>query len=120
MSDITRRGFLNAMGLGAASLMLPRDLLAGEPGSQHPNIIGMMADDVSAREFGCYGHRTHRTPVLDGLAKIGVQFQTAWATPICSPTRAEIMTGRCGFRTGREPRREERFRLKKIWPSGRP
>jgi arylsulfatase A-like enzyme len=38
--------------------------------------------------------------VLDGLAKTGVQFQTAWATPICSPARAEIMTGRCGFRTG--------------------
>jgi len=59
-----------------------------------------MADDLSARELGCYGHPEHRTPNLDKLAATGVRFSTCWATPICSPSRAEIMTGRYGFRTG--------------------
>jgi arylsulfatase A len=58
-----------------------------------------MADDVSAREFSCYGHERHRTPALDELARTGVRFETCWCTPICSPSRAEIMTGRYGFRT---------------------
>jgi len=58
-----------------------------------------MADDCSAKEFSCYGNETIHTPRLDRLASTGVRFKTCWCTPICSPTRAEIMTGRYGFRT---------------------
>jgi arylsulfatase A-like enzyme len=65
-----------------------------------PNIILIMADDLSAREIGCYGADGNPTPVLDAMAAQGVQFRTCWATPLCSPSRAEIMTGRYGFRTG--------------------
>lgn len=67
--------------------------------SKPPNFVLLMADDCSAREFGCYGHTEHKTPNLDTLAKTGVMFRTCWASPICSPSRAEIMTGRYGFRT---------------------
>jgi arylsulfatase A len=59
-----------------------------------------MADDLGAGELGCYGHREHRTPHLDRLASTGVRFQTCYATPLCSPSRVELMTGRYGFRTG--------------------
>jgi arylsulfatase A len=59
-----------------------------------------MADDLSACELGCYGHPAHRTPHLDSLAAAGVRFRTAWSTPVCSPSRVQILTGRYGFRTG--------------------
>ena len=68
-------------------------------GAGRPNVILIMADDVSAREFGVYGHPEHRTPNLDRMAREGVWFRTAWATPICSPSRAELMTGRYAHRT---------------------
>ena len=64
-----------------------------------PNVIVVMADDLSAKDLGCYGHPTNATPHLDRLIGTGVKFRTCWATPICSPTRAQIMTGRYGFRT---------------------
>ena len=100
--QMTRRDLLGMMGIGAAAAGLPRRCRAGEaksPAAGRPNIILLMADDCSARELGCYGHPTHKTPNLDGLARTGVMFRTCWCTPICSPTRAEIMTGRYGFRT---------------------
>ena len=50
--------------------------------------------------MGCYGHATYKTPNLDRLADSGVKFETCWATPVCSPSRAAILTGRYGFRTG--------------------
>ena len=73
---------------------------SGKARARRPNIILIMADDLSAREIGCYGHASHKTPVLDEMARTGVMFETCWATPICSPSRAMIMTGRYGFRTG--------------------
>lgn len=68
--------------------------------TERPNFIVIMADDLSAREFSCYGNTEHHTPNIDKLAETGVMFKTCWCTPICSPTRAEIMTGRYGYRTG--------------------
>jgi arylsulfatase A-like enzyme len=65
-----------------------------------PNFILILADDLGAKELGCYGNRQHRTPHLDRLAAEGVRFETCYATPICSPTRVAIMTGQYGFRTG--------------------
>lgn len=91
----SRRQFLGS--LAAAPL-----IGAARPGSsrERPNIVLVMADDLSARDLGCYGHPVHATPQLDALAQGGVMVETCWATPICSPTRAELLTGRYGFRTG--------------------
>lgn len=69
-------------------------------GSERPNVILVLIDDLSADELGCYGNPDHDTPVLDELAEMGARFETCWATPLCSPSRALIMTGRYGFRTG--------------------
>lgn len=65
-----------------------------------PNFVLIMADDLGAPELGCYGNTAHHTPRLDRLAETGVRFETCWATPLCSSTRVELMTGRYGFRTG--------------------
>jgi len=59
-----------------------------------------MADDVSPDMFGCYGCAAATTPNLDRMAREGVAFQTAWASALCCPARAQIMTGRYASRTG--------------------
>ncbi len=65
-----------------------------------PNLIVIMADDLGAKELGCYGHVDHQTPHLDRLADSGVLFETAYTCPVCHPTRFLIMTGQYGHRTG--------------------
>ncbi|MEW6301874.1 MAG: sulfatase [Verrucomicrobiota bacterium] len=59
-----------------------------------PNIIFILADDLGWRELGCYGNTFNETPHLDRLAREGMRFTQAYASaPVCSPTRAALMTG---------------------------
>lgn len=66
------------------------------------NVLLIIADDYGVSSHGLYGYASSSppTPNLDTLAAQGAVFGNAWATPMCSPTRAIILTGRCGFRTG--------------------
>src|SRR5262245_21844767 len=64
-----------------------------------PNIVLILADDVGAECLGGYGGTSYRTPNRDALAKSGVRFENAYATPLCTPSRVQLMTGRYGFRT---------------------
>lgn len=65
------------------------------------NVVFILADDLGCRDLGCYGSTFHETPAIDGLARAGVRFTTAYAAcPVCSPTRASILTGRYPQRTG--------------------
>src|SRR5436190_14023197 len=60
-----------------------------------PNIVLIVADDLGAHDLGCYGADLHETPHLDRLAESGVRFTQAYApAPVCTPTRAAIMTGK--------------------------
>ncbi|MFN0100867.1 MAG: sulfatase [Bryobacteraceae bacterium] len=60
-----------------------------------PNFIIVLVDDLGWRDWGCYGHPYHETPHLDRLAAESVKFTQAYAAcPVCSPTRASLMTGR--------------------------
>ncbi len=68
-----------------------------EPGSK-PNIVLIMADDVSWEAFSCYGAEDYRTPHIDALAARGIRFSHCYSTPICTPSRVEIMTGQYSFR----------------------
>lgn len=52
------------------------------------------------KTWGAYGNQDTPTPNLDRLSDEGIRFETCWATPICGPSRAQLMTGRYGFRTG--------------------
>lgn len=83
---------------GGLIATLPSPTLAAT--AAKPNLIVIMADDLGAGELGAYGHRTHRTPNLDQLARTGVKFETAYTSPVCHPTRFTLMTGQYGFRTG--------------------
>lgn len=68
---------------------------------KQPNIILIMADDVSPDIFGAYGQaNAAKTPNIDKLARRGVMFKTAYATAMCGPSRAQIMTGRYANITG--------------------
>ena len=64
-----------------------------------PNIVLIFADDLGINDLGCYGRKDHRTPNLDKLAAQGMRFTSAYcAQPICSPSRAALMTGKCPAR----------------------
>ena len=59
-----------------------------------PNIVVIMADDLGWRDLHCYGNEQIDTPFLDQLAAEGMRFTDAYAAaPVCSPTRAAMMTG---------------------------
>ncbi len=66
-----------------------------------PNVVFFLADDLGQRDLGCYGSSFYETPHLDRLAQDGARFTDAYAAcPVCSPTRASIMTGQWPQRTG--------------------
>ena len=73
-----------------------------EPVRTPPNLIVVVADDVGTDRIGAYAENPTpgNTPHIDRLAAEGVLFRNAWATPYCSPSRAALLTGRHGFRTG--------------------
>ncbi len=60
-----------------------------------PNIVFILTDDLGYTDLGCYGNPYNQTPHIDALAERGMKFQQAYvASPICSPSRAAIMTGK--------------------------
>ncbi len=66
-----------------------------------PNIVFILADDLGWSDIGCYGSTFHKTPNLDALARRGLLFRQAYAAnPLCSPTRASILTGQYPARLG--------------------
>lgn len=75
-------------------------LIAPELSAQKPNILLIMADDLGAENLACYGNTVHQTPVLDRMAAEGARFENAFSTPVCTPTRAMILTGLYPNRTG--------------------
>lgn len=88
-----RASLLCALGFAALSA----DALAAQP----PNIVFFLADDLGQRDLGSYGSTFYETPNLDRLAREGARFTDAYAAcPVCSPTRASIMTGQWPQRMG--------------------
>jgi arylsulfatase A-like enzyme len=77
---------------------------APQPATQpprRPNFVFFLADDMGWRDAGCYGSTFYETPNIDRLASQGMRFTDAYAAcPVCSPTRASIMTGKYPARLG--------------------
>jgi arylsulfatase A-like enzyme len=89
------RGLAVAAGAGATVGVRSADA------ATKPNIIVILIDDLARRELGCYGNRFNETPHMDRLAADGIRFNAGYAAaPVCSPTRASIMTGQYPARVG--------------------
>ena len=69
------------------------------PGEDAPNVVIVLLDDTGFAQFGCYGSDID-TPNVDALAAGGVQFTNFHVTPLCSPTRASLLTGRSQHAVG--------------------
>src|SRR3954454_7269608 len=65
----------------------------GAPAEQKPNIIFILADDLGYGDIGPFGSTKNRTPNLDRMAKEGMKLTSFYAAPVCSPSRAQILTG---------------------------
>jgi len=123
MGTTTRRGLLvgagvagaAVTGVGAAAWDHGRELSSSvarpadrprrgrrrPPRADRPNVVVVSVDDLGWNELGCYGHPFNRTPEIDRLAVEGLRFTRAYAAaPLCSPTRAAMMTGRYPARCG--------------------
>ena len=106
MNQMRRREFLKFVGLGAASLALPGCAagptpVARKPSGSRPNIVIVLCDDLGYGDLSCFGHPQIRTPNLDRLAAEGMKLTDCYAAaPVCSPSRAGILTGRTPYRCG--------------------
>src|SRR5512140_1489863 len=69
-------------------------------GAAPPNIVLVLTDDQGYGDLHCHGNQAIRTPNLDRLHAESVRFTNFHADPLCSPTRAALMTGRYACRTG--------------------
>jgi len=70
---------------------------AGRP----PNVVLILIDDLGWSDLGAYGNRYHSTPNIDRISQEGMRFTSAYAAaPVCSPTRASLMTGKSPARLG--------------------
>jgi arylsulfatase A-like enzyme len=87
---------LSSRPLVAALTLLAAALLSAQPAApQHPNVILIIADDLGYGDLASYGAPDVRTPHLDGLARGGVRLTGYYANaPVCTPTRAALITGR--------------------------
>ena len=69
-------------------------------GDKKPSIVLILADDQGWGDLGSNGNTNLKTPNIDAIAKYGISFENFYVQPVCSPTRAELLTGRYFPRTG--------------------
>ncbi|MCU0247292.1 MAG: sulfatase-like hydrolase/transferase, partial [Bryobacter sp.] len=80
---------------------LSTPLAAATRAAARPNILLIMADDLGYECLECNGGTSYQTPNLNQFAKDGVRFTHAYAQPLCTPTRVQLMTGQHNFRNWR-------------------
>ncbi|MAT11690.1 MAG: arylsulfatase [Rhodopirellula sp.] len=81
-----------------ASVVVLLILGVSKGNAERPNIILIMCDDMGYEGVSIYGSKTYSTPNLDSLAKEGMYFNHAYSTPICTPSRVQLMTGKYNYR----------------------
>jgi len=92
MKEISRRKFIQTLGWGSAALTFPMCNIFRK---KKINFVFILVDDLGWKDTGCYGSSFYETPNIDKLAGAGIRFTNAYAaSPVCSPTRASIMTGK--------------------------
>ncbi|MBK1875642.1 arylsulfatase [Pelagicoccus mobilis] len=83
-----------------STLHISHSTLSAASGEPPPNIIVILADDQGWGDLSLHGNKNLLTPNLDRLANEGAQFTNFYVQPVCSPTRAELLTGRYYPRSG--------------------
>jgi len=91
----TRRQFIKALGAGAlSSRLIVNQTANAEEIMSKPNIVLILLDDLGYGDLSSYGATDLRTPNVDRLMSGGVRFNQFYANcPVCSPTRASVLTG---------------------------
>ena len=94
---LNRRGFLKALGSGAAAMAVPGWLEAAGAGAgrgqKNPNIVVVFTDDQGYGDLGCFGSRTISTPRIDAMARQGLKLTSFYAQPVCGPSRSALLSG---------------------------
>jgi hypothetical protein len=96
-----RHGLCTGLATALLFLVLAWSAAHGQqasPDGRPPNIVVFLADDIGREAFGSYGGTSYETPHIDRLAAGGMRFTRAYATPLCTPTRAQLLTGKYNFR----------------------
>src|SRR5206468_3713742 len=91
------RGWLGAfLLLGGFTLSAPEAHAGGkDKPARKPNVVFILVDDMGWTDARCLGSTFYETPNIDRLAKSGMRFTNGYAAgPVCSPTRASILTGK--------------------------
>jgi arylsulfatase A-like enzyme len=104
--NISRRDFLKAA--GAASLMSVSvsactrwvSNSSGKSFASRPNVVLVLTDDQGYGDLSCHGNPILKTPNLDKLYAESIHFTDYHVAPMCTPTRGELLTGKCAFRNG--------------------
>lgn len=94
---MSRSGILNVLN---ASWMLGFFLLGTVTAAERPNVLIVLSDDQGWGDLSLNGNTNLATPHIDSLAHAGAQFEHFYVSPVCSPTRAEFLTGRYHPRGG--------------------
>ncbi len=89
---LKRRKFLKNTAMTVAALSMD-SLSSYAAAKKKPNVIVILSDDIGYGDFSCHGHPVLKTPNLDRLAKEGMEFTDFHVTPVCTPTRGQLMTG---------------------------
>jgi len=91
----TCRGFPTIVLSCLVALCVSASLPAEQASVKRPNFVFFLIDDMGWTDAGCYGSKLYETPAIDRLAAGGMRFTDAYAAcPVCSPTRASVMTGK--------------------------
>lgn len=105
--NLSRRAFLKCVTLPAAAAACGYSVSpagaqsAATAATKKPNFLFILMDDMGWMDLACYGSKFYETPNIDRLAAQGVRFTDAYAAcPVCSPTRASVMSGKYPARVG--------------------
>jgi arylsulfatase A-like enzyme len=90
--------FITVLCVFAGTILLATPVIA-QQGAPHPNIVYIMSDDEGWKDVGFHGSDI-KTPNIDKLAETGARLEQFYAQPMCTPSRAALMTGRYPFRYG--------------------